>query len=57
MTAAVKKRRRSRSFERKLERTAYVLIAPAAILLIIFCIMPMLGSVYVSMQKMGVDLS
>ena len=32
-------------------------IAPAAILLIIFCIVPMLGSVYVSMQKMGVDLS
>jgi multiple sugar transport system permease protein len=57
MTAAVKKRRRSRSFERKLERTAYVFIAPAAILLIIFCIVPMLGSVYVSMQKMGVDLS
>ena len=42
---------------RKLERTAYVFIAPAAILLIIFCIVPMLGSVYVSMQKMGVDLS
>jgi len=57
MTAAVKKRRRSRSFERKLERTAYVFIASAAILLVIFCIVPMLGSVYVSMQKMGVDLS
>ena len=57
MTAAVKKRRRSRSFERKLERTAYEFIAPAAIMLIIFCIVPMLGSVYVSMQKMGVDLS
>ena len=30
---------------------------PAAILLIIFCIVPMLGSFFVSTQKMGVDLS
>ena len=57
MTAAVRKKRRSRSFERKLEKTAYLFISPAAILLIIFCIVPMLGSIYVSLQKMGVDLS
>jgi len=30
---------------------------PAAILLIVFCIVPMLGSFWVSTQKMGVDLS
>lgn len=57
MTAIGSRRPRSRSFERKLERTAYLFILPAAVLLIVFCIVPMLGSFWVSMQKMGVDLS
>ena len=57
MTAMVHKRKRTRSFERKLEKTAYLFIAPAAVLLIVFCIVPMVGSFYVSTQKMGVDLS
>ena len=57
MTALAHKRKRTRSFERKLEKTAYLFIAPAAILLIVFCIVPMAGSFFVSMQKMGVDLS
>ncbi|MBQ3705632.1 MAG: sugar ABC transporter permease [Clostridia bacterium] len=58
MTAVtVKKRKKSRSFERRLEKTAYAFIAPAAILLIIFCIVPMVASFYISTQKMGVDLS
>lgn len=57
MTAIGIRKPRSRSFERKLERTAYLFIMPAAILLIVFCIVPMLGSFWVSTQKMGVDLS
>ena len=57
MTAVNRKKVRPKSFERKLERTAYLFIMPAAILLIIFCIVPMLGSFFVSTQKMGVDLS
>ena len=57
MTSIGSRRLRSKSFERKLERTAYLFIMPAAILLIVFCIVPMLGSFWVSMQKMGVDLS
>lgn len=57
MTAIGSRKTRSRSFERKLERTAYLFIMPAAILLIVFCIVPMLGSFWVSTQKMGVDLS
>lgn len=57
MTAIGQRKPRPRSFERKLERTAYLFIMPAALLLIVFCIVPMLGSIYVSMQKMGVDLS
>ena len=57
MTAIGSRKPRSRSFEKKLERTAYLFILPAAILLIVFCIVPMLGSLWVSTQKMGVDLS
>lgn len=57
MTAVNRKKVRPKSFERKLERTAYLFIMPAAILLIVFCIVPMLGSFFVSTQKMGVDLS
>ena len=57
MTAIGRRKPRSQSFERKLERTAYLFILPAAILLIVFCIVPMLGSFWVSTQKMGVDLS
>lgn len=57
MTAIGYKKSRPKSFERKLEKTAYLFILPAAVLLIIFNIVPMLGSFYVSMQKMGVDLS
>jgi len=57
VTAVNRKKVRPKSFERKLERTAYLFIMPAAILLIIFCIVPMLGSFFVSTQKMGVDLS
>lgn len=45
------------SLERRKERTAYLFIAPAAVLLIIFCIVPLLASFYISTQKMGVDLS
>ena len=57
VTAVNRKKVCPKSFERKLERTAYLFIMPAAILLIIFCIVPMLGSFFVSTQKMGVDLS
>ena len=57
VTAVNRKKVRPKSFERKLERTAYLFIMPAAILLIVFCIVPMLGSFFVSTQKMGVDLS
>ena len=57
VTTVNRKKVRPKSFERKLERTAYLFIMPAAILLIIFCIVPMLGSFFVSTQKMGVDLS
>lgn len=56
MTAIGRRKPRSISFERKLERTAYLFILPAAMLLIVFCIVPMLGSFWVSTQKMGVDL-
>lgn len=57
MTAIGSRKLHRNSFERKLERTAYLFIMPAAILLIVFCIVPMLGSFWVSTQKMGVDLS
>lgn len=57
MTAIGRKAPRPRSFERKLERTAYLFILPAALLLIVFCIVPMVASFWVSAQKMGVDLS
>ena len=57
MTAIGSRKPSRQSFERKLERTAYLFILPAAILLIVFCIVPMLGSFWVSTQKMGVDLS
>jgi len=57
MTVIQRKAPRPRSFEKKLERTAYLFILPSALLLIVFCIVPMLGSFYVSLQKMGVDLS
>lgn len=43
-------------FQRKLERTAYLFIAPAAILLIIFNVIPLFASFWVSLQNMGVDL-
>lgn len=45
------------SYERRLERTAYLFLAPAAILLLLFCIIPLIASFYVSTQDMGVDLS
>lgn len=45
------------SYERRLERTAYMFIAPAAIMLIVFCIIPMIASFYVSTQDMGVNLA
>lgn len=58
MTAvSIQRKKKNRSFERKLEKTAYLFIAPAAILLVVFCIVPMVASFYVSMQKMGVDLN
>jgi len=57
MTAIGRKAPKPRSFERKLERTAYLFILPAALLLIVFCIVPMVASFWVSTQKMGVDLS
>ncbi len=57
MTAVNRKKVRPKSFERKLERTAYLFIMPAALLLIVFCIVPMIGSFFVSTQKMGVDIS
>lgn len=56
MTALAHRKKRSKSFERKLEKTAYLFLTPAAVLLIIFCIVPMIGSFYVSVQKMGVDI-
>lgn len=57
MIAIGSRKPHSMSFEKKLEKTAYLFILPAALLLIVFCIVPMLGSFYVSTQKMGVDLS
>ena len=51
------KKSKNKSYEAKLERTAYIFIAPAAILLIVFCIVPMLGSFVVSVMDMGVDIS
>ena len=50
-------RKKTISYERRLERTAYLFIAPAAILLIIFSILPLIASFYVSTQEMGVDIS
>ncbi len=50
-------RTRQISYERRLERTAYLFLAPAAILLLLFCIIPLIASFYVSTQDMGVDLS
>ncbi len=47
---------RPHGFELKLERTAYMFIAPAAVLLLVFNILPMLASFWVSTQKMGVDI-
>lgn len=44
-------------FQKKLERTAYLFIAPAAILLIVFSIIPLIASFWVSTQRMGVDIS
>ena len=55
MTATGKKK--NISIEKRRERTAYLFIAPAAILIIIFCIIPLIASFYISTQKMGVDLS
>lgn len=55
MTATGKKK--NISIEKRRERTAYLFIAPAAILLIVFCIIPLIASFYISTQKMGVDLS
>ena len=57
MSVIASQQRRHRSFERRLERTAYLFLLPAVILLVIFCVVPMIGSFYVSTQKMGVDLS
>lgn len=50
------KKRKNFSYERKLELTAYRFLAPAAILLIFFCILPMLASFWFSLQQMGVNL-
>lgn len=50
-------KKRAVSLEKRRERTAYLFIAPAAVLLLIFCIFPLLASFYISTQKMGVDLS
>lgn len=55
--ASVRENTRPNSrFQRKLERTAYLFIAPAAILLIIFNVIPLFASFWVSLQNMGVDL-
>lgn len=54
---AVKGRKKTLSLEGRKERTAYLFIAPAAVLLVIFCIIPLFASFYISTQKMGVDLS
>ena len=53
MTATGKKK--NISIEKRRERTAYLFIAPAAILIIVFCIIPLIASFYISTQKMGVD--
>ncbi len=55
MSATGKKK--SISLEQRRQRTAYLYIAPAGILLIVFCLIPLLASFYISTQKMGVDLS
>lgn len=52
MTATGKKK--NISIEKRRERTAYLFIAPAAILIIAFCIIPLIASFYISTQKMGV---
>ncbi|MBQ8161660.1 MAG: sugar ABC transporter permease [Clostridia bacterium] len=48
--------RKPTGIERRLERTAYLFILPAAVLLIVFCVLPLIASFYVSVQQMGVDL-
>ena len=50
-------KRKTISIEKRRERTAYLFIAPAAILLIVFCLIPLGASFFISTQKMGVDLS
>lgn len=47
--------RKITSFWNKPERAAYLFIAPAGILLLIFCIFPLAASFYISTLKMGVD--
>ncbi len=54
---AAKGSKRTLSLEGRKERTAYLFIAPAAVLLIVFCVVPLLASFYISTQQMGVDLS
>ena len=51
MTATGKKK--NISIEKRRERTAYLFIAPAAILIIAFCIIPLIASFYISTQKDG----
>lgn len=47
--------RKIASFCNKPEHAAYLFIAPAGILLLVFCIVPLLASFIISTLKMGVD--
>lgn len=47
--------RKIASWWNKPERAAYLFIAPAGILLLIFCIIPLIASFFISTLKMGVD--
>ena len=49
------KRERIRSFWNKPSHAAYLFIAPAGILLFVFCIIPLMASLVISTFKMGVD--
>ena len=47
--------RRIKAYWNKPEHAAYLFLAPAGILLLVFCILPLIASFVISLLKMGVD--
>ena len=47
--------RRIKAYWNKPEHVAYLFLAPAGILLLVFCILPLIASFGISLLKMGVD--